>query len=151
MKRKQLTYEEIVELDKRLDGIPLGELPRIFDELNSHKWSPELGEPPADYKKKAVCSETIYLLNEIKYRCGFKAISRYTKIEKENYTTQMFEDWWDSTFPVGEPSYEFYEWLGEENSRKQSCNSKNCANNVLYFVLGFSFAILCFLFEKLCS
>ena len=149
--RRKLTYEIIEDMDKRLDAIPLGELPRIYDELNSWDWSKELGEPPVDYKKYDTCPETMYLLQEIKIRCGFKSIWRYKKIEKENYTTQMFEDWWDSTFLGGEPSCEFYEWLREENRSNQCCNGENYGKNVLSFMLGFFSAILYLLFVKFCS
>ena len=151
MRKRELSYEIIKDLDGRLGDIPVGDLPRIYNELNSHRWSPELGEPPADYKKRVVCPETIYLLNEIKHRCGIKAVWRYIKTEEENFTPQMFEDWWDSTFLGGEPSYEFYERLGEKNSREQSQNCKNHTYYVLCFLLGFLFSGVFFLFVKFCT
>ena len=149
--KRELTYEMIVGLDSKLDGIPMGELPRIHTELNTGIWSVELGEPPTGYKKEVVRSEIIYLLKEIERRCGIKAIWRYEKIEKEHYTTQMFEDWWDSTFLSGEPRNEFYERLGEKNGSEQGSDCKNDIKYVSVFLSGFLFASFLFLLIQLCS
>ena len=149
--KRKLTYEMIENLDSKLDGIPLCKLPRIHTELNTGIWSVELGEPPTDYKKEAVCLEIIYLLKEIERRCGIKAIWRYEKVEKEYYTTQMFEDWWASTFIGGEPRNEFCERLGEKNGSEQGSDCKNDIKYVSAFLGGFFFASFLFLLIQLCT
>lgn len=123
--KRKLTYEMIVDLDSRINEIPMCELPRIYDELNTGIWSIELGEPPVDFKEWPNCPESIFILDEIKDRCGNKTLWRYKRTEIGNYTPQMFEDWWDSTFIGGEPRNEFYEWLGEKNGSEQRVNDKN--------------------------
>lgn len=139
-KNKPLTYEAIVELDKRLDCIPLGELPRIYDEVNLWRWPLELGEPLSlDYKEGIDCPETSYIMSEIERRCGNKAIWRYQKTEKENYTPQMFEDWYNSNFIVGEPKSKFYESLVREFHENQ-CHSHNKNSDIR--VWQFSWFIL---------
>lgn len=141
-----MNLEEMLDLDNRLSKIPLEELPRLHVELNSHKWPLELGESPVNYGQKTVCEEAIYLLREIERRCGNKAIWRYIKIEKENYTQQMFEDWWVSSFLADEPSYKFNKWLGEQNCGEQSQNRKRNTYKISYFLLGFLFAKILFVF-----
>lgn len=148
---KDIAVEIMEDIDKRLDAIPLEELPRIYDEVNCWRWVAELGEQPDNHKEHKTCPETAYLRQEIKFRCGNKAILRYIMTEKENYTPQMFEDWWDSTFPFGEESDEIRDRLREQDCSKQSCNGENYVKNMLFFMLGFFGAILCLLFVKLCT
>ena len=148
MKRKSLTCKMMLDLDARLNKISFEELPKIYNQLNKFIWPVELGEQPTAFYDSA---EVSYILQEIKNRCGNKAIWRYRKTKEEGYTPQMFEDWWDSTFIGGEPSYELYKRLREKNCRKQSQKRKNYADSVLNFLFGCLFTSFLFLLKSICT
>lgn len=147
MERKKLTAEAAEDLVRRIERIPMSELPRIFDEVNSGKWSAELGEPPVKLPSLVYSN---FILQEIKGKCGFKAVWRYKKIEKEGYTPQMFEDWWESNL-IYEPLHELHEGVGEDDSCGQGEDGKNHANSILPLLLGITFVNILCVFISLCT
>lgn len=94
-----LHNEEIQRMSSVINKIPMVELPRIHYEISRGRWPEILGEEiPADAYRSTVIHLVLKLIEE---RCGKKAILRWRKVEKEGYTPEMFEDWYDSNFVGG--------------------------------------------------
>ena len=94
---RNLSVEEVMRLGDLVKSIPKAELPRIWNELNNHQWSNELGEPPASFiEDEYICKELHCIMNLIESECGYKALLRYFHVVERGDTEQMFEDWWDS-------------------------------------------------------
>ena len=138
---KEVTYEMIVEAENRVRDIPRSELPRIHKELNSGGWPKELGE----IKENPSVSEVCLILDEIKWKVGFKAIWRYTKMELEGYSEQEFEDWWESQF-IYKPLYKLYEFFGDCEGSYKSRKGNGYIEYLSPFLCGMLFAMLLFLF-----
>lgn len=136
----------IEKIIKTIASIPKEELPRIYDELNDGRCPKEFDE----CLKNNPIELIVFLLNEIKWEVGFKAIWRYKKLQEEHLTEQQFEDWWESNF-IYEPLNKLYERFGEEDSSKQSKKGKNCIKNVSYFLLGSIFTVFLFFLKFICT
>lgn len=106
-------YEKMREVSDRIYKIPVKEWPRIYNELRHRNWPEELGEEPIEHIKRDDWSETQIILSRIENRCGLKAIFRESKL-KEGYTSQMFDDWWDSNFIAGKSAEYFKKETGDE-------------------------------------
>ena len=139
--KKKVTHEMIVDAETRIRDIPRSELPRIFNELNGRNWPNELGE----VKERPSNTEICLILDEIKWRVGFKAVWRHTKMVKEGYTEQEFEDWWESEF-IYNPLNKLYEFFGDCEGSYKSRNGYDYIKYLPSFLFGILFAVLLFLF-----
>ena len=150
MEELRITKEiEIIELEKKYETIPKKELPQIwYDLIIEDKWPKELGTAP-DSLETSRCWEAEYVCRKIQEEIGHKAFHRYMKVEKGDFTDQMFDDWWESRSCIDKTEENVFDKYSGRNQKGQ--NTEHSGNYILSFAFGFLFALLLFVFKGICS
>lgn len=88
------------EICKRIENIPIEELPDIHYELCCQRWPKALGTPPSVNDFGVFTHVATQHAEDV---CGLKGLLRWRKVTKDGYSSKMFEDWYDSNYICGMP------------------------------------------------